>query len=733
MPNALTLSLPQPDVAAITFDLPGKGANILSLSVLQELAAILDQLQPRHDLAGLVIRSGKPGTFIAGADIREFLASLGAPKSEVVHMCRRGQTLFQRLSRAAFVTVAAIDGICVGGGAELAIWCDRRVMSDQPKTEFGFPEVKLGLYPGWGGTVRAPRIVGLANALEMITTGENVDSRGALAMGLSSDVVPEGKLLDAAIGVIRAEKQTGQYLKDRERWQQPTGANPTELGFLGATASAMIQNETKGHYPAPLAALELMLETCQLPAEEALEREAAGMAELFGSPVNAALINVFFLIDRNKRDTGLDAGPGVAGVERSATPAGRGLAPLDPSHPNAIKSLGVVGSGIMGSGIAGAALKSEVPVALTDANAEALARGAKQLLEEAAYNRKLKGPDVTKALKLAPLLAVTHREEEIASCDLVIEAIVENPDAKKQLYARLEPMLRPDAILASNTSTIPITRLAEGLARPERFCGIHFFNPVRRMKLVEVIRGGKTSDETIATAVAFAKRIGKSPIVVGDGPGFLVNRLLFPYMNEAIELLCDGTSMKEIDRAATAFGMPMGPITLYDLVGLDTAAYAGLTMYQAFPDRVLASPLVPAMVKQGRLGQKSGRGFFSYQNKKGRAEEDPQMEAFIATYRRGNRKFSREEITNRLFLPMLLEATRLLAERIVRDVRDVDLGLIFGLGFPPFQGGLLYWADTIGAKRLLEMIKPLESLGPRFQPTPLLVEMAASGGKFYPQ
>ncbi len=712
MASALSLSFPEPDIALITFDLPGKGANILSLSVLGELTALLDQLQPRTDLAGLVFQSGKPGTFIAGADIREFLASLGAPKSEVVAMCRRGQLLYQRLSQSPFVTVAAIDGICVGGGAELAVWCDRRVMSDNPKSEIGFPEVKLGLYPGWGGTVRAPRIVGLANALEMITGGESVDARVAFTMGLASDVTAADRLRDAAIGVVRAEKQSGQYLKDREKWSGPIRAEPAELGFLGATASAMIQQETKGNYPAPMAALELMLETCQLSADEALTREAEGMAQLFGSPVNAALINVFFLTDRNKRDTGLDK-PGVAAAN--------------------IKSVGVVGSGIMGSGIAAATLKSEIPIALTDANAQSLARGAKQVLEDAAFNRKTKGPDLAKTLKLAPLLSVTHREEEIASCDLVIEAIVEKEDAKKELFARLEPQLRPEAILASNTSTIPITRLAAALKRPERFCGIHFFNPVRRMKLVEVIRGAKTNDETVATAVAFAKRIGKMPIVVGDGPGFLVNRQLFPYMNEAIELLCDGASLKEIDRAATAFGMPMGPITLYDLVGLDTAMYAGMVMYQAFPDRVVASPLVPALVKQGRLGQKAGRGFVSNQHQKGRAEEDPSLEKLIAPYRRGERKFSRDELMNRLFLPMLLEATRMLEDKIVRDVRDVDLGLIFGLGFPPFKGGLLYWADTVGAKKLLEMIKPLEALGARFQPTPLLVEMAAQGLKFYPQ
>jgi 3-hydroxyacyl-CoA dehydrogenase/enoyl-CoA hydratase/carnithine racemase len=712
MAKSLSLSFPEPDVALITFDLPGKGANILSRVVLDELASLLDELAQRKDLSGLVIQSGKPGTFIAGADIREFLASLGAPKSEVVDMCRRGQTLFARLSELPLVTVAAIDGICVGGGAELACWCDRRVMSSQAKTEIGFPEVKLGLYPGWGGTVRLPRIVGLANAVEMITSGQSISAVEAYKLGLASDVVPAEHLLPAAIRLIRAEQASKQYEQDRQRWSRPLDVNMTELGFLGATAAAVIQQETKGKYPAPSAALELMLETSMLPAEEAFEREAGGMAELFGSPVNAALINVFFLTDRNKRDTGLD---------RKDVSA------------QAIGSVGVIGSGIMGAGIAAATLKGSVPVQLTDANTEALARGARQVIEEAAYDRKIKGPDPAKALSLAPLLSATPRASDLARADLVIEAIVEKEDAKRALYADLEPLLGEHAILASNTSTIPITRLAKGLRRPDRFCGLHFFNPVRRMKLVEVIRGEATSDETVATAVAFAKRIGKSPIVVGDGPGFLVNRLLFPYMNEAIELLLDGASIQEIDRAAVAFGMPMGPITLYDLVGLDTAVYAGMTMYQAFPDRIVSSPLVPAMVKQGRLGQKSGKGFFSYQNKKGRPEEDPAVQKLVGNYRRGERTFTRDEITHRLFLPMLLEATRMLADRIVRDVRDVDLGLIFGLGFPPFQGGLLFWADRIGAKQLVELIKPLEPLGPRFTPTPMLLEMAAKGQTFYPQ
>ena len=614
------------------------------------------------------------------------------------------------LSQVPFVTVAAIDGICVGGGAELACWCDRRIVSTNPKTEIGFPEVKLGLYPGWGGTVRAPRIVGLANALEMITTGEAIDSKASVQMGLASDRVPPENLLAAAIRLIRDEKATEHYLQDRKTWSGLIATEPTELGFLGATASSVIQQETKGNYPAPSAALELMLETCSLDAEAALAKEAAGMAELFGTPVNAALIHIFFLTDRNKRDTGLN--------RKDVVPA-------------LIKSVGVVGAGIMGQGIAAANLKTQIHVALADASEESLEKGARGVLEESSYDRKLKGADPQKALKLGPLLTVSHSEAEIVTCDLVVEAIVENADAKKQLFARLEPQLGPQTILASNTSTIPITTLAEGLTHPERFCGLHFFNPVRRMRLVEVIRGKSTSDETIATAVAYAKRLGKLPIVINDGPGFLVNRLLFPYMNEAIQLLCEGASMKEVDRASTAFGMPLGPIALYDLVGLDTALFAGRVMWEAFPDRVLLSPVLPALVKANRLGQKTGSGFYSYKNRKKTAQPDPEAEELVRSYSKGTTKFTPELLTHRLFLPMLLEATRVLQEKLVRDVRDVDLGLIFGLGFPPFKGGLLFWADTVGAAKIVEMLKPLEGLGERFHPTPLLLEMAKAGKKFY--
>ncbi len=708
--STIGLSWPAADIALLTFDDPRKGANVLSRSVLDELSGHLDVLEGRKDIAGLIIRSGKPGTFIAGADLREFAASFDIPAEHTVEMCQRGRKLFQRLSHTPFVTVAAIDGICVGGGAELAIWCDRRILSADAKTQFGFPEVKLGLFPGWGGTARASRIVGLGNAVELVTSGESIDGRAAVNMGLASDTVPADRLLDAAIGMVRAEQSTQGYLPDRERWRGPIEMNETELGFLGATASAYIQQQTKGHYPAPLAALEVMLGAAGLDIDAACQMEAEAMAQLFGTPVNRALINVFFLSDRNKKDRG------VADAE---------------VQPRKINSVAVVGAGIMGAGIAAATLKRDLPVTLADASAPALQSGVSKVLEEVSYNKDIKRSDPERAVKYAARLNATVSDQEVAACDLVIEAIVETPEAKKKLYARLESLLRPEAILGSNTSTIPITSLAEGLKRPERFCGIHFFNPVRKMPLVEVIRGKATSDETIASAVAYAKSIGKSPIVVNDGPGFLVNRLLLPYMNEALELILEGAEIKLIERVAKAFGMPMGPITLYDVVGLDTCVMAGRVMVEAFPDRTVVNDILMVLLKAGRLGQKTGAGFYAYKKGSERGEPDPKLAELIQPLMRDKRKFTDAEIEARMFLPMVLEATRLLADKVVRDVRDVDLGLIYGIGFPPFKGGLLFWADTLGAAKIVEMLKPLEPLGERARPTPLLLDMARTGKKFY--
>ncbi len=532
-------------------------------------------------------------------------------------------------------------------------------------------------------------------------------------MGWVTDIVPSEQLLPAAINLVRLEGVTGDYLRDRVVWGGSIDISPQELGFIGATASAVIQQVTKGQYPAPMLALETMMNGSFVDSEAACALEATGMATLFGSPVNRSLLNIFFLTDRNKKDTGVE--------DVSQT-------------PGKIGSVGVIGAGIMGAGIAAANVKRNIFATITDTRPEALADGVQKVLDEVAFNKTTREKDLEKVIEFAPLLNGTVSTAEVADCDLVIEAVVENKDIKQQVYSQLESQMRPEAILASNTSTIPISQLAAGLQRPENFCGIHFFNPVRKMKLVEVIRGSETSDHTVATAVAYAKRIGKMPIVVNDGPGFLVNRLLMPYMNEALELVREGAPIKDVENAAKKFGMPMGPIALYDMVGLDTAVYAGKVLVEAFPERFSGNPILPALVKAGRLGQKSGLGFYSYHNKKKKAVPDPELDRFLQPHLRSAPKdFGKNELTDRLFLSMLVEATRILEEHLVRDPRDIDLGLIFGIGFPPFKGGLLFWADTIGLAKIVETMKAYEGLGERYQPTALLIELAASGGTFYGQ
>jgi 3-hydroxyacyl-CoA dehydrogenase/enoyl-CoA hydratase/3-hydroxybutyryl-CoA epimerase/3-hydroxyacyl-CoA dehydrogenase/enoyl-CoA hydratase/3-hydroxybutyryl-CoA epimerase/enoyl-CoA isomerase len=709
--STIHLTRPETDVALLTLDHPERSANILSSAVLDELEERLNEVDGDTSVRGLVIISGKPGMFIAGADIREFAASFDMGEEKTIAASRRGQQLFMRLATARYVTVAAIDGICLGGGAELATWCDRRIMTTGPKTQLGFPEVKLGLFPGWGGTARVPRMIGLYNAIEMITSGESIDDQAAWKMGLADDIVSPELLLESAVRMVREEQQTKAYLADRQRWSAPLPGNDVEMGFLGVTASGYIRQQTKGQYPAPEAALETMLETAGMDIEQACEKEAETMASLFGSSVNRSLINVFLLTERNKKDGGVD---GHYDAE-------------------AIDSVCVIGSGIMGAGIAAANVKRQVSVALADASDDALDAGIANVLEEVAYNRQTKSADPDRMLHYTRFLR--RAADQWSGVDLVVEAIVENAEVKRQLYAKIEPQLDEQTILASNTSTIPITQLAAGLKRPENFCGLHFFNPVRRMKLVEVIRGEATSDETVARAVTHAKRIGKMPIVLRDGPGFLVNRLLFPYMNEAMQLVQNGVEIAHIDRVAKRFGMPMGPIELYDMVGLDTALYAGRVMLEAFPDRIVASPILPALVKRGWLGAKSGQGFYIHQGKRkrGRLQVNPEFQDIASQYVRPTDIPSDEQIESRLFVPMLLEATRVLEEELVRDPRDVDLGLIFGIGFPPFRGGLLHWADQVGADKLLADCETMQEIATRYQPTEMLSAMAKNGRQFYPK
>lgn len=420
--------------------------------------------------------------------------------------------------------------------------------------------------------------------------------------------------------------------------------------------------------------------------------------------------NVQALVDANRRDTGLD------------------YAQVD---PRPIRSVGIVGAGMMGTAIAAAHVKRDLPVVITDTDPQALAGATERIATE--LDQQTKSPQ-TQAGEVGRLVEQTAELARVAQCDLVIESVMETLAAKQQVYGRLQAHLSAHTILASNTSTIPIEQLATELAAPGRFCGIHFFHPVRHRLLVEIVRGPRTGDETIATAVAYAKRIQKMPIVVADGPAFLVNRLLLPYLTEALELLLDGATIDQVEQSATRFGMAIGPLRILDEIGIDTVVNAARVLWQAFPDRLVASPLLITMFKKGRLGRKSGSGFFSYSPEtacEGLSRPDPSAEEIIAEWARPPQKLTPETITHRLILPMVLEATRLLEEKRVRRAQDIDLAVLFGLGFPQSRGGLLYWADCVGADRIVEMLRPLERVGSRLKPTRVLLRTASVGRTFY--
>jgi 3-hydroxyacyl-CoA dehydrogenase/enoyl-CoA hydratase/3-hydroxybutyryl-CoA epimerase/3-hydroxyacyl-CoA dehydrogenase/enoyl-CoA hydratase/3-hydroxybutyryl-CoA epimerase/enoyl-CoA isomerase len=712
MANAFRIEEIDGPIAVVTLDLPDKKVNTLGQAVLMELVQVVGALASRRDLQGLLFRSGKPGQFIAGADLNELGALAFSPREMIATALAFGHDLFGKIGKLPFPTVALIDGNCMGGGTELTLAMDYRIVSNSPETKVVLPEVKVGLIPAWGGTQRLPRLIGL-HAIEMICSGEPADAKKAVALGLAFDAVPADRLVEEGARLIRLVRQNGDWETHRKKMSQPLGLNEDQAQFAFAVAEGAVRGKTKGQYPAPLVALKAMREGCNRTLEEGLKVEREAALEVVGTPISANLIGVFFMQNRLSRD------PGVA----------------DPNvKAKAIHRVGVLGAGLMGSGIATAHARSGIPTIMVDVDDAKVAAGMERAKDVVLSRIKIgRAQPMDMADMLARLNTATN-SRVFADCDIVVEAIVEDEGAKTKMFAELGGIVREDAILASNTSTISITRMAEAAPHPERFVGMHFFHPVDRMELVEVIRGARTSDETVATVVALAKRVRKTPIVVKDCAGFLVNRVLFPYMNEALLLLQEGVPMDAIDAAATRFGMPMGPIALQDLVGLDTSAYAGKVIAKAYPDRAVPTPILFDLVKAGRLGKKSGAGFRKYTGKGGKPAPDPDFEPILAKHKSGEPPaLSEEDLTDRLFLPMLLEATRVLEEGIVREAADVDMGLILGIGFPPFRGGILRWADSLGAAKVVEKLEKYRSLGKRFEPTETLSRMARSGELFYPR
>ncbi len=598
----------------------------------------------------------------------------------------------------------------MGGGTELSLALDERLASDSPKTRIGLPEVTIGLIPAWGGTQRLPRLIGLHHAIEMICSGEPLTPQKAATVGLIFDAVPADKLVEEGCRVLEYLRQSGEWKKSRERRRQPLGLSEDQMQFGFACAEGQIKMKAKGQPTAALVALKSMQRGVNRPLDEGLAAEREVAMEVIGTETTANLIGVFFM------NTALARDPGI----------------VTTAQPRSIKRAGVLGSGLMGAGIATAHARSGFPCAMVDVNEERLADGMSRARKVIESRMEIGRAGPADMVQLLSNLHTSISHSAFADCDVVVEAITENESLKTEAYRQLAGVMRDDAILASNTSTISITRMAKAAKHPEQFVGMHFFFPVDRMQLVEVIRGDKTSDETVITIVELARKLRKVPIVCGDCPGFLVNRILMPYMNEAVVLLLEGASMDQIDRVATRFGFPMGPIALHDLVGLDTAYYAGKVMSAAYSDRIVDTHILAQMVEAGRLGRKSGAGFRKYTGKKGSPADDPAFTPFLERSRTGSRQITDEEIEDRLLLAMLMEAVRLLDEKIVSQPMHVDMGLILGIGFPPFRGGLLKWCDNVGAQKILERVKKYAPLGKRFEPPESLAAMAHSHAKFYP-
>jgi 3-hydroxyacyl-CoA dehydrogenase / enoyl-CoA hydratase / 3-hydroxybutyryl-CoA epimerase len=707
---ALTLEMDGDGVASFVFDDPAKKVNVLSSRVMERLDGLLGEVEAaaREGRArALVIRSGKDGSFIAGADVDE-IAGIVDPV-EAGAQAARGQAVFQRLHKLEIPTIAAIDGTCLGGGTELALACDVRIASDRPETKIGLPEIRLGIIPGFGGTTRLPRLIGLIAASDLILTGKTVDARKAQKLGLVDERMHAGVLARRSREIALSMASGGDAPSRARPGLVPRLAEATPLGrrLILKQARKQVMKQTRGHYPAPLAALGVLRRSAGKSLERALAIEAEAVGRLVVTDVSKNLIHVFRLMEGAKK-----AGPDAEG--RTAN------------------RVAVLGAGVMGGGVAQLLAHKGIEVRLKDINQEALSTGlrhARSMFDKLVSRRKLRQREAEDRMAaISPALDY----DGFGTIDVVIEAVVERMDVKKSVLRETEAVVGPDAVLTSNTSSLSITEMQNALERPGNFLGMHFFNPVHRMPLVEIIRGDATSDEAVATVFRLTTRLGKIPVIVSDGPGFLVNRILTPYLNEAGYLLQEGASIAEVDEALLDFGMPMGPFRLLDEVGLDIARHAGETMHEAFGERFAPAPALGALEGGDRLGRKNEKGFYVYE--KGREKHpDPEiyeeLEAVIGAERTA---LGASAIRDRFVLPMINEAARILDDGIARSPGDVDLAMITGTGFPPFRGGLLRYADRMGLATVADKLAALERThGERFAPAPLLLSMAEDGATFY--
>jgi 3-hydroxyacyl-CoA dehydrogenase / enoyl-CoA hydratase / 3-hydroxybutyryl-CoA epimerase len=714
------------DIVYLTFDQPDRKVNVFTPEALNLLADLLQELARASDVSAVIVRSTKPDCFLAGADL-ESIAGVRT-RAEATAASRLGQRVFADVETLRLPVIAAIDGVCLGGGTEFALACHYRLLSDRKATKIGLPEVQLGILPAWGGTQRLPQVVGIRRALDLILTGRTIDARKARAIGFADDIFPPELFADQVLAFTRkvvAEKRGPR----RARPELPLADRLLERTALGrriiwSRAHDQLFATTRGHYPAPAMALASVMTGIERGNRAGYALEARSAADLLTSSVSRNLIGIFFLTEAVKK--------------------ARGVPPPAP-EPLPVADLGVLGAGIMGGGIAHVATQASLPVRLRDIKHEAILTALSHLQE--LNQREVSRRRITRAdaERRRAMIAPTLDYSGFRRTDLVIEAVVENLDVKRKVLAELEGQVRENCVIGSNTSSLSISAMASVLRRPERFLGIHFFNPVERMRLVEIVRGAATSDLAVVTAFDLAKRLGKVPVVVGDCPGFLVNRILMPYLGEAVILLEEGYTIEILDRAMLNFGMPMGPIELLDEVGLDVANHVSRILAAAYGDRVQTSPILERLVNSGRLGRKNGLGFYRYLSGKRRMDRDvlatiADLPPSISVPAGGKAAESADHapsvavnLQERLVLPMINEAARCLMEGIVSSPADIDLALVLGIGFPPFRGGLMRYADAIEVGAIVERLTALAAEGrPRYSPAPLLADMARQGRRFYP-
>lgn len=695
-------------VATVTFDLPGEKVNILRPEVVRYFEKILEEIEGKASgLRGVIIVSGKEQNFIAGADI-DVIASVKSPE-EGRKLAEQGQRVFDRLEALPLPVVAAIHGACLGGGLELALACTWRAASDSSRTFLGLPETRLGILPGFGGTQRLPALVGLGESLAMITSGARVFPKRALRIGLVDEVTVREHLLDAAMALLargprRKEGRGPRSLSDRLRGLL-FESNRYGRKILFDRARKEVHKRVGGHYPAPLAAVDAVEEGRTHGMWRGLEREAVLLGELAVTPVCKNLIHVFRVREKAAR------------VDR--LPAGR------------IARIAVIGAGVMGGGIAALAAEKGVRTRIVDLSPRALG-GALRAVEEEVGKKQARGilPDAESSWVPARISYDTEMRG-LGGIDLVVEAVAERMDVKKSVLAEVAAALPDDALIVSNTSSLSITEMAEATGNPGRVAGLHFFNPVDRMALVEVVRGEKTSDSTTAEVRAFAGRLGKIPIVVRDRPGFLVNRLLLPYLIEGVRLLEEGVALERIDRELEEFGMPLGPFALLDMVGIDIASHAAANLRTGLGDRFQPSGLLTVMVEAQRLGKKTGRGFYFY-GSRGERRRDSGLERFLSIGAGEEALLPSADIVDRLLLSMVNEASLCLEEGVVESPETVDAGMILGAGFPPFTGGLLRYADSRGLPEIAGRLEGLAATtGAGFAPSRMIKDLVKAGRGFY--